>query len=82
MKTLALPFGPKVRAIWHTVDRDGTMVYGSLLLTPEQAAALSRDLANAALSAAAWRPDRRLIAIRPDGGKVYAEDASDEGAPQ
>lgn len=77
-----MAFGPRVRMWWTTGTATGGVAHGSLVMDPGEAAALARDIANAALVAAEWRPKQRLVAITPDGGRVYSDDGSDEGSPQ
>lgn len=68
-----MAFGPKVRLFWSSADEDGSMTHAAIVIEPELAAALARELAEAALRAVEYLPSKRLVGISPDGTRVYQE---------
>jgi hypothetical protein len=70
-------YGPKVRMFWTATDTSGAVTYSSAVVEPEDAATLARELSDAAMGAAKWRPGRLLaLSTTSDGHttRTYVED--------
>jgi hypothetical protein len=71
-----MALGPRVRLFWTATDTGGAVTYSSAVVEPEAAAALARELADAAMGAAKWRPGRLVALSMRDGRttRTYTED--------
>lgn len=76
MKHRAMAFGPNVRMWWTTGEPGAGMSYGSLVMPPEDAVKWAREILEAAVDAAAWRPGRLVALSMRDGRttRTYTED--------